>query len=103
MGGGWWEEGREEEEEEGDLFLGMRWTFCSSSMDVILQKCSESWEGVREGGREGAISVSCAIVGVDSPCAISVSCAIVGTVCVDSPCAISVSCAIVGTVCVDSP
>ena len=36
VGGGGWEEGRDGE----DLFLGMRWTFCSSSMAVTLPKCS---------------------------------------------------------------
>ena len=45
VGGG----GRDGEE---DLFLGMRWTFCSSSMAVTLPKCS-----VRSGERRGKFLV----------------------------------------------
>ena len=44
-------EGGREEGREGDLLLGMRFTFWSSSMDETLPKCSV--EGGREGGREG--------------------------------------------------
>ena len=43
-------EGGSEEGREGDLLLGMRFTFWRSSMDETLPKCSV--EGGREGGKE---------------------------------------------------